>query len=535
MHKPKLILVVIDGWGYSTITKGNAVLAAKKPNFNYLWSHYAHTLLNSYGENVGLPWGAIGSSEVGHTSMGSGKLAHQELSLIDKEVNDRSFNSNKMINEFVDRVKKTGTALHLIGLVSNGGVHSDMTHLFAILKLLKRKKFVSPVYIHAITDGRDTSPESAVKYISDLEREISRVNLNARISTITGRYYAMDRDNHWDRTKKAYLAMTEGIGIESKSVEAAIKSSYSKKITDEFIEPVVIHQGERRGILDKLLKKPVQNKSGLINKDNGILFFNIRPDRMRQLTEMFLFKRTDIKTEPVQTKNVLTLTTYNEFLPVAVAYPAEKIKNPLAKLLSDQGYSQGHFAETEKYAHVTYFFNGGNSKPFPKEIWELVPSPQVKTYDLKPEMSANEVTNKVFEILEQKNLDFILINYANADMVGHTGIYNKVVKAVEAVDKEIGRLMKLLPETTLIITADHGNAECMINPKTGEIDKRHTVNPVPFILVNDQFKKETNPNESIKPLGILADIAPTVLQCFDIKKPAEMNGISLTSTLLSNK
>lgn len=522
----------MDGWGYSPVKKGNAIYKAKTPFFDHLWNSYSHTLLNSFGENVGLPWGSIGSSEVGHASIGSGRLVNQELSLIDKEIANGNFYNNEEIVEIISCTDKSKHAIHLAGLVSNGGVHSNLEHLYSILKMLKDRKFKQEIFIHAFTDGRDTSPKSAIQYVSELEKKIKKMRVNAKIATVSGRFFSMDRDNRWDRTKKAYLAMTEGEGKLFPSAQEAINQAYAEKKTDEFIEPIVIDLHTKSGLFSKFLKSDSQKKTGRVESGDGIIFFNIRPDRMRQLTEMFLFPRNDQGTSPVKDLKVLTLSTYNRYLPVKVAYPSEMFKNPLSKVLSDNHFKQGHFAETEKYAHVTYFFDGGNAEPFPGETWNMVPSPHVLTYDLKPEMSACKVTDTIFKITEKEKLDFILVNYANADMVGHTGRLGKVVEAVETVDEQLGRLIKKYPKTTFIVTADHGNAECMIHPETGEVDKRHSVNPVPFIIVNDQFKRKNIDEHGIaSATGILADIAPTILYFFDIKIPSDMTGISLIKSL----
>lgn len=536
MHKPKVILAILDGWGYSTTHKGNAIWKAKTPTFDYFWDNYSHILLSAFGESVGLPWGSIGSSEVGHTSIGSGRLIHQELSLIDKEVASGDFFRNKILSDYISKAKRSKKPIHLVGLTSKGGVHSELRHLYALFKLFKLARFKQDIFIHAITDGRDTSPESALQYLDDIQSSIRKNRINAKIATITGRYYAMDRDSHWERTKSAYEIFTKKEGHISPSYKEAILKSYEDKIFDEFIKPTKIDLSASfpKGFL-KFFKKGTPPVSANISDGDNIIFFNIRPDRMRQITEMFLFPKKEIGTEPVKDANILTLTTYDEFLPVVVPYPAQIISDPLAKVLSDHGVHQGHFAETEKYAHVTYFFNGGNSMPNKNESWNLVSSPNVATYDLEPEMSAKEITDKVFEVVEREKLDFVLINYANADMVGHTGVFEKVVEAVEVIDKELKRLSEFLPESTLMITADHGNAECMFHSETGEVDKKHTVNPIPFIMVNDKYKikKSNNISAHGAVVGILADIAPTILELFSIEKPNDMNGISLINSLKS--
>ena len=534
MHKPKAILIILDGWGYSPIEKGNAIAQANTPTYDFLWNNYVHTLLNAFGENVGLPWGAIGSSEVGHISIGSGRLISQELSLIDREIENKQFFDNQKITDFIKQTEEKKGDIHLIGLVSNGGVHSHQEHLYALLKLIHSKKFLGHVFIHAITDGRDTAPKSAEQYLVDLTKYIKKIGIKASIVTVIGRFFAMDRDNRWERTKKAYETMT------SRKAEhvcctfnEAINTAYKRGETDEFIEPTIIEECVKKsGIIDKIFKKEKTNPETLkVKSGDGVAFFNIRPDRMRQITEIFLFPRADIDVEPIKDIKILTLATYNEFLPVVVAYPGKKIVDPLAKVLSDNGFKQGHFAETEKYAHVTYFFDGGNPDKFPGESWHLIPSPHVKTYDLKPEMSADELTDEVLTSIQKEKLDFVLINYANCDMVGHTGKFDKVVKGIEAIDRQLKKLLVFLPEAYIVITADHGNAECMIHPETGEIDTKHTVNPVPFIVVHDDFKRVYGKDDKPQQTGILADITPTILALLKLKKTKNMNGISLIDSI----
>lgn len=537
MHNPKLFLIILDGWGYSPIHKGNAIWSAKTPTFDYLWKTYSHTLLNAFGANVGLPWGAIGSSEVGHTSIGTGILIHQELSLVDKEIADGNFFKNKDLLDFSSSINPKTNSIHLIGLVSDGGVHSHMSHIYAILKFLKDQHFNGGIFMHVITDGRDVSPQSAVQYIEELEKEIKKMHSTAMISTVSGRYYAMDRDSRWDRIKKSYNVMTGQSPEFFNDYEELIKSNYANKVTDEFIKPGAIKLNPKKsGLLNIFDKKEDLSADGFIHPNDGIIFFNIRPDRMREIVEMFIFEKKEIGTKPIKGAKILTLTTYDELLPAKILYPSKKFDNPLSKILSDEGLKQGHFAETEKYAHVTYFFNGGNPTPYKNETWKLVHSPDVTTYDLKPEMSADGITKNIFDGISKQNLDFVLINYANADMVGHTGEFNKVVLAIETIDKQLKKIVdRYEGKSTIIITADHGNAECMIHPETGEIDKKHTVNPVPFIIINDDFKlKKSIDDESLQPAGILADIAPTILELLDIKKASSMTGVSFVRSLREN-
>lgn len=532
MHKPKVLLVIMDGWGYSPIKTGNAILNAKTPTFDYLWDNYAHLLLSSFGENVGLPWGSIGSSEVGHISIGSGRLVDQELTRIDKEIATGDFFRNKELLDIIKKTKGNEGSLHLAGLISDGGVHSHIRHLIALLKMLKDNNFRNDIFVHAFADGRDVTPQSIEQYLNQLQAEIEKIGLDINIATLTGRYYAMDRDSNWDRIKKAYLAMTERIGLEAKNYHEAIKNSYHKKILDEQIKPYILDiKPKKPAIFDLFKKNNAPAKSGKVEPGDGMIFFNIRPDRMRQIVEMFLFVKKEIGTNPVPNINILTLTTYDELLPVKVAFPNEKIIDPLAKILSDNHLTQGHFAESEKYAHVTYFFNGGNIKPNPGETWKLVPSLKVKSYDMAPEMSADNITNEIFKALKAQKLDFVLVNYANCDLVGHTGNYEMEIKAVEAVDNQLKRLLDLLPETTIMVTADHGNGESMIDPETKEIDKKHTINPVPFILINEKYKRKADPDEIMQPIGILADITPTILSFYGLSKTENMNGVDLTESL----
>lgn len=529
-NSQKVMLVIMDGWGFTTVHEGNAIHEANTPTFDYLWQNYSHTLLNAFGENVGLQWGAIGSSEIGHSSIGSGLLAHQELSLIDKEISDGGFYKNEKIINLIKKSQQRD--IHLIGLVSHGGVHSLLSHLYALLKMIDKSHFNGQVYIHAITDGRDTSPNSASEYLNELNKHIKQIGTNAKIASLIGRFYAMDRDSRWERTKKAYDLFANAVGKKYVSIESALKENYGHNKSDEFFEPSLINLNNKN-FFSRLIRNDSPRYFNGIKEGDGVIFFNTRPDRMRQLVETFLFKKS-IENKLIKNINVLTLTTYDQYLPIEVAYPSKNVESPLAKILSDNGLSQGHFAETEKYAHVTYFFNGGNPEPYKHEYWELVPSPKVDSYDKSPSMSAEKVTKRVLDLARDKNLDFIVINYANADMVGHTGNYKAVIQAIETVDKQLKTLTEHFNKWSILITADHGNAECMIHQKTGEIDKRHTVNPVPFIVVDDKFKKYYENPDDVSPTGILADIAPTILKLFRLKPASAMNGVDLSHSLSPN-
>jgi len=511
MAKPT-VLVVLDGWGISgdQDREGNAILIANKPNYDYLWSNFPHTTLEASGEAVGLPEGQMGNSEVGHLNIGSGRIVYQELTRINKAVKEGTIKTNPAIIDALDYAQAKGKALHLIGLLSDGGVHSHINHLRALLNLAKEKG-LGKVYIHAFLDGRDVPPSNALEYILPLEEELKELEIGT-IATVMGRYYAMDRDKRWGRTALAYKAMVNGEGIKATMAQMAVEQSYQKRVTDEFVEPTVIvdEKGE-----------PV----GRIQQEDAVIFYNFRADRARQITRAFVdrnFKDFD-RVNGFLNVHFVCMTQYEADIEAPVAYPPQNLENTLGEVLSKAGMKQLRIAETEKYAHVTFFFNGGAEEPNPGEDRILVPSPKVATYNLQPEMSACPVTEKTEKQILSKEYDFILINFANPDMVGHTGILNAAVKAVETVDKCIGNLINAVQEVegSLIITADHGNAEIMLDKVTGKPLTAHSSNPVPFILVDNGLK-------SVKlKEGSLRDIAPTVLQLLELEKPAEMTGESL--------
>lgn len=522
--RPKpVVLMILDGWGVTQPYSGNAISQASIPNFNNLIIKYPSMTLSASGEAVGLPWGESGNSEVGHLNLGAGRIIYQDLPKINKSISDNSFFKNKALLETINYVKKQKTKLHLLGLSSNGGVHSSLDHLQALLILAKEQK-LSEVFIHIILDGRDTPYNSGINFIKDIMR-FSREYKIGEIATISGRFYTMDRDNRWDRIAKAYYAMVFGEGNQSEEPVNAIKDSYKKKIYDEEFIPTVIIKN------NKAVAK--------VEKGDGIIFYNFRPDRARQITKALVlpgFEKFNRK------KNIKDLfftcfTEYEKDLPVKVVFPQEIINNTLGEIISRQGLRQLRVAETEKYAHVTYFFNGGREDKFKEEEHLLISSPKVQSYDLAPEMSALKITDELVKLVDKSIYDFILINYANPDMVGHTGNLKATVLAVEAVDKCIGRVVKkvLEKEGILLITADHGNAESMFNMQTGMIDKEHTANPVPFIIVSQAFEGKTigfkdapgNDLSLIKPQGILSDIAPTVTKLMGIDTPQEMTGRSL--------
>ncbi len=507
--KDKLtMLMILDGFGINKNKDGNAIEMANTPNIDKLKKKYPNAELFTSGLKVGLPEGQMGNSEVGHTNIGAGRIVYQELTKITKSIEEGDFFSNSEFMAAIENCKKNKSKLHIMGLVSDGGVHSHNRHLYALLEMAKRRDF-EDVYVHCFLDGRDTPPASAEMYISKLQDKMKEKGVG-KIATIAGRFYAMDRDKRWQRIEKAYNAMVKGEGNRESSVIKAIEDSYQKEVFDEFIEPTVICNNDI----------PVAT----ISKNDSVIFFNFRPDRARQITRALVdpdFK--EFKTKKLNLYFVC-FTSYDDTMPnVKIAFKKERLENTFGEYISRKGYAQLRIAETEKYAHVTFFFNGGEENQYRGEERILVPSPKVETYDLKPEMSAYEVTDKVLEAIKQDKFDSIILNFANTDMVGHTGNLDAAIKAVEAVDKCIGKIVDLINEKkgNLIIIADHGNAEQMIDYKTGEPHTAHTTNPVPiFLITSDETLK-------IKSGGKLADIAPTMLDLMKLPKPQEMTGESL--------
>jgi len=522
--RPKpVVLVVLDGWGISQPYTGNAIAQANTPFMNQLISEYPAMTLRASGEAVGLPWGEPGNSEVGHVNLGLGRIMYQDLPLINKAIGDNTFYQNKVLLEAIEHVKKHNSKLHLMGVVSNGCVHGSIDHLHALL-VLAREKNLKEVYIHAILDGRDTSYNSGINFIKGVERSVEEYNIGS-IATVSGRFYAMDRNNNWDRIEKSYLSITEGIGNKNTNPIAAIDESYKKKIYDEEFVPTVI---EKNG-------KPVAK----VEDNDAIIFYNFRPDRARQITRAFVMPDFDKFNRPKFLQNLYfaCFTEYEKGLPVKVVFSSDDVKNSLGDVIAQAGLKQLRIAETEKYAHVTYFFNGGREEVSAGEDHCLVPSPKVSNYDLKPEMSAEEITEKLVKEIDKNIYDFVVVNYANADMVGHTGNITATIKAVEKLDNLLSILVKsvLDKDGIVMVTADHGNAEVMFNMQTGQIDKEHTSNPVPFILIGNQLRGKSfgwqntvgSDLSLVQPQGILSDIAPTVLKILGIKKPKEMTGVSL--------
>ena len=508
--KDKLtMLMILDGFGDNKNKDGNAIKLAKTPNIDKLMKKYPNTDIYTSGLNVGLPDGQMGNSEVGHTNIGAGRIVYQELTKITKSIEDGDFFTNPELISAIENCKKNNSKLHILGLVSDGGVHSHIRHLYGLLELAKRRDF-EDVYVHCFLDGRDTPPASAENYILKLQEKMQEKGVG-KIASISGRFYAMDRDKRWERVKKCYDALVLGEGNKETSAIKAIEDSYQKEVFDEFVEPTLICNGT----------EPIAT----IGKKDSVIFFNFRPDRAREITRALV----DTEFDGFETKKDLELyyvcfTNYDETMPnVNIAFKKEALSNTFGEYISKLGYTQLRIAETEKYAHVTFFFNGGEEKQYVGEDRILVPSPKVETYDQKPEMSAYEVTEKVLEAISKDKYDCIILNFANTDMVGHTGSLEAAIKAVETVDECVGKIVKLVEEKegNLIITADHGNAEQMIDYKTGEPHTAHTTNPVPIILVT---KKE---DIKLKENGKLADLAPTMLDLMKLEKPEEMTGESL--------
>jgi 2,3-bisphosphoglycerate-independent phosphoglycerate mutase len=520
--RPKpVVLIVLDGWGVANPYTGNAISQANTANLKSYIAKYPSMTLVASGEGVGLPWGEAGNSEVGHLNLGLGRIIYQNLPRINRAIADRSFYKNKALLKAIDQVKNNKSKMHLVGLVSNGCVHASFEHLEALIALMTENK-IDEFYIHAILDGRDTPFNAGLGFIKDLQKSLA--GTKGKIASISGRFYAMDRDSHWDRTAKSYDAMVLGLGSKNESAEQAIVESYEKKIYDEeFMPTVLTKNGE-----------PITK----VEDGDAVIFFNYRPDRARQLTKAFVLPGFE-KFKRSKYLNILfvAFTEYEKNLPMEIVFPSEPLKNTLGEVLSSAGLKQLRIAETEKYAHVTYFFNGGREIQSLNEDRVLVPSPRVSSYDLKPEMSAFDVTDKVIKAIEQNIYDFILINFANTDMVGHTGNLKATIKAVEMVDKCVGKVVNqvLGRGGVVFITADHGNAEGLFNMQTGTIDKEHSTNPVPLIIIGKEFEgKSLFLNDApggdlslVQPQGMLSDVAPSILKVMNLEKPQEMTGRSL--------
>lgn len=546
LARPKpIVLCILDGWGIAPPGPGNAITLAKTPHIQELTQAFVHSQLIAHGESVGLPKREPGNTETGHLNIGAGRIVYQDLPRINMSIADGTFFQNPALISAANHVKNNHSDLHLMGLVGGGGVHSDLAHLFALLRFFHDQQ-VSNVYLHLFTDGRDSPPSSALTYVNQLQTVITREGVG-KIASVMGRYFAMDRDFRWDRTAKAYFCLTQGKGLTAPSVETAISQSYAANHTDEFIEPTVILNSTNQ-------------PTALIKAHDAVVFFNYRIDRPRELTKAFVLpnfeatantltfdpyaieyvhkheidpsgiaNRTPFQRGPlIPDLLFVTMTEYEKGLPVQVAYPPQVVDNPLGRVVSDAGLRQMRIAESEKERFVTYYFNGLREDPFPGEVRAIIPSPKVPTYDLKPEMSAREVAAKVVAEIQTGLYDLIVVNFANPDMVGHTGNIKAAIIACETVDDCVRQisLAAMSVGGALIVTADHGNAEEMINPITQAIDTEHNANPVPFILVSNSFRIATQVNQ-----GILADIAPTILTLMQIPIPISMMGRNLISDI----
>lgn len=518
-----VVLIILDGWGVAPPGQGNAMSQAKLPNFNRFIKTYPAMTLLAAGNEVGLEWGQMGNSEVGHINIGAGRVYYQTLLRINKAIADGSFFENKVLLKACQYVKDNNSRLHLMGLVSNGNVHSSEEHLYALLDLASREK-VREVVNHAFLDGRDALFNGGLASVKKLQGKIKEFKVG-KIASLAGRFYAMDRDNRWDRTEKAYraIAETKADEIFTDPLEA-IQSSYDKKIYDEEFAPVVINE---KG-----------SSAAVVGEKDAVIFFNFRPDRVRQLTKAFVlpgfnkFPRTYLKD-----LFFVTMTEYEKDLPVEIVFLPQVVKNSLAEVISVAGLQQFHVAETEKYAHITFFLNGMIEEAFPGEDRQIIPSPKVSTYDQKPEMSAAEICKTVLKAIENNKYDFLAVNFANADMVSHSGLMKPTVKALETVDRALGQITDLVLAKggVVVITADHGNAEELINLQTGEIDKEHSTNPVPLLIIGKEWEGQKGPAGDaiggdlslIQPVGMISDVALTVLKIMGLEIPKEMTGRAL--------
>ncbi len=504
MTKKPIMLMILDGYGYNATTEGNAIYSAKTPAMDKLLQTCPHTLINASGMDVGLPDGQMGNSEVGHTNIGAGRIVYQELTRITKSISDGDFFTNDAFVKAIDNCKKNDSALHLFGLLSDGGVHSHINHLFAAIEMAKRNG-IEKVYVHGFMDGRDVSPTSGIDFVKSLQNKMNEIG-TGKIGVLSGRYYAMDRDNRWERVEKAYAALVYGEGEKNPDAVDVMQKSYDNGVTDEFIVPTVVTEG------------------ATIKENDSVICFNFRPDRAREITRTFV----DADFDGFERKNgffplyYVCMTQYDAQMPnVDVAFKPESLTNTFGEYIANKGFTQLRIAETEKYAHVTFFFNGGVEAPYKNEERALIPSPKVATYDLQPSMSAPEVTEEVLKRIESDKYDVIILNYANCDMVGHTGVFECAVEAVETVDNCMGRVIDAVVSRggIVCVTADHGNADQMVDPSNNDVFTAHTTNPVPFIVAGCDC--------TLREGGRLADIAPTLLHIMGVEKPSEMSGESL--------
>lgn len=535
-----VVLIILDGWGIASPSPGNAITQAKTPFFDMLQAAYPSTRLQAAGEAVGLPHGEDGNTEVGHINLGAGYIVFQDLPRINTAIADGSFFDNQSLLNAINHVKKNNSALHLLGLIGSGGVHANNEHLYALIEFAHRQK-ITNLKLHLITDGRDSPPTTSQSYIAQVKEHLNKAGVGL-IASVMGRYYAMDRDYRWQRTQKAYQCLTQNLGLKATTPEQAVQQSYQNQKTDEFIEPTNIVDSSGTPL-------------GLISSNDAVIFYNFRVDRPRQLTKAFVLPDLEatgnklafdplsdiylkshlpqkVSTNPpfkrqktIKNLKFVTMTEYQKGLPTDIILPPLYVDYPLSRAVSDHNLHQLHMAETEKERFVTYYFNGLREQPFPKEDWEIVPSPKVATYDLQPEMSTPILTTKLIEHLKSRKYSFIVINIAAPDMVGHTGNVKAASLACEAADLALSKIIPILLAVngTALITADHGNTEELINLQTGEVDTEHSANPVPLVIVGQQYQGKPT---KLSP-GILADIAPTILKLLNIPKPQSMTGKSL--------
>jgi 2,3-bisphosphoglycerate-independent phosphoglycerate mutase len=502
----KTIIAIMDGYGLREARENNATRLATTPHLNAIFEQYPHVTLKTSGRDVGLPAGQMGNSEVGHLNIGAGRIVYQDITRIDRAIEDGDYYQSPALNNLLDDLERRNRFLHLLGLVSSGGVHSSMEHLRATLEFCRRRNF-RRVVLHAFTDGRDTPPQSGIGFITEVESWMLELGVG-RIQTVSGRYYAMDRDKRWDRVQKAYRAIAQAEGNYAPSTIAALEASYAAGVTDEFVIPTIIESaGETQSL----------------TSEDGVFFFNFRADRTRELTDALTMPSFDAFAAPVKVTHFVTMTRYREDYNFPVVSPPQKLTNILGERIAEAGLKQLRIAETEKYPHVTFFFNGGEETPFPGEFRILIPSPRIATYDLQPEMSAPEVTDKLVAAIASDAYDFIVVNFANCDMVGHTGVLEAAIRAVEAVDVAIGRVWDAAREHgyALLLTSDHGNSEEMWDPTTNGPHTAHTTNPVPLVLLTPDNTAR------LRDGGRLADLAPTVLELMQLPQPPEMTGQSL--------
>ncbi len=520
-----LVVIILDGWGISFVQKGNAITAAKTPMMTHFALSYPTAAILAAGIEVGLPWGEVGNSETGHSNIGAGDVQYQPLPKIDKAIEDGSFFKNRVLLDAIAHVSKNKSQLHLMGLIGPGGVHAHSNHLYALLELIRSTKVRDQTFIHAFTDGRDSPPQSAIAHLQALENTIGKYGVG-RIASVTGRLYAMDRNLNWERTQQTYNMLTGGPrGAGASSPSQAVQQWYDQGIYDEMLPPTAMTRGGG----------PI----AVIKENDAVIFFNFRPDRARQLTRAFVDKEfTGFDRIIPENIYFATLYQYDKTLPAPAAFIDLPSEQPLARIISEANLRQLHIAETEKYAHVTYYLNGGHEDPFPQEKHVLVESSRVKNFAQEPHMAASAITDHILQEIKNQSYEIYFVNYANADMVGHTGNYEATVEACSFVDTQLRRLYDrvVLNGGALLITADHGNAEEMLNPQTGSIQTDHSSNPVPLHYVNEQLRHTPRSEAEMtslysSPIGVLADIAPTILDILNIDKPTAMTGISLLSSL----